>query len=88
MAAQVAQIDATRCSGCGRCISACALQLFAFQTQNWKKISVMQNVDQCSGCGECVARCAIGAVKLHQKPVDECIIPNGVTTTPNDQLRR
>ncbi|PKO62027.1 MAG: FeS-binding protein [Betaproteobacteria bacterium HGW-Betaproteobacteria-18] len=64
MTAKIAKIDATRCSGCGRCISACEFRLFAFETRAWKKTSVMHNADQCSGCGECAARCVIGAISM------------------------
>jgi ferredoxin len=70
MTSQIAQIDASRCSGCGRCISACALRLFAFETRHWKKISVMHDADLCNACGACVARCAIAAVSLVDKPAD------------------
>ena len=62
--AQTAQIDAARCTGCGRCISACELRLFAFETQHWKKTSVLQDPEHCTGCGTCVARCPTGAVQM------------------------
>ncbi len=58
---ELAHVDAARCSGCGRCVAACALRLFAFETHNWKKTSVMQDAERCSGCGDCVAKCPIDA---------------------------
>ena len=64
MVTLLAKIDPTRCSGCGRCISACEFRLFAFETKAWKKKSVLQNIDRCNGCGECASRCVIGALSL------------------------
>lgn len=60
----IAHIDPARCTGCGRCISACALRLIAFETKDWKKRSVMQDAERCTGCGDCAARCPVGAIKL------------------------
>lgn len=62
-----AKIDPTRCSGCGRCISACEFQLFSFETRAWKKKSVLQDIDRCNACGECVSRCVIGALSLVER---------------------
>ncbi len=64
MTTQVAQVDAARCTGCGRCISACDLRLFSFETHQWKKRSVMQDEHLCSACGACAARCPVQAVTL------------------------
>ncbi|WP_370654345.1 ATP-binding protein [Rhodoferax sp.] len=68
MTNQVAILDTTRCSGCGRCISACEFRLFSLETKAWKKRSVMLDVEQCSGCGVCAARCATGAISMGDKP--------------------
>lgn len=64
MASDIAHIDPARCTGCGRCISACALRLIAFETTNWKKRSVLQDTERCTGCGDCEARCPVGAINL------------------------
>ncbi|MDI1244838.1 MAG: 4Fe-4S binding protein [Rhodoferax sp.] len=64
MAAPVAHIDPARCTGCGRCISACALRLIAFETKDWKKRSVLQDAARCTGCGDCAAICPVGAIGL------------------------
>jgi NAD-dependent dihydropyrimidine dehydrogenase PreA subunit len=64
MAAEIAHIDPARCSGCGRCLSACELRLLAFETKAWKKRTVLQDIDRCSGCGECAARCPTGAISM------------------------
>ncbi|MBK5106293.1 MAG: 4Fe-4S binding protein, partial [Burkholderiales bacterium] len=57
-------VDQTRCSGCGRCISACELRLFSFETRNWKKTSVLSDSELCSGCGKCAQLCVTGAIVL------------------------
>ena len=58
------KIDQTRCSGCGRCLPACEFQLLAFETRDWKKTTVLRDVDRCNGCGECVQRCLIDALSM------------------------
>lgn len=62
------QIDAGRCSGCGRCIAACHLPIFTFQTQAWRKTAVVQQGKLCTGCGKCEQRCPVGAIALHAAP--------------------
>ena len=57
-------IDACRCSGCGRCIAACHLNLFAFEREGWRKISVLQDSARCSGCGKCAVQCPIDALRM------------------------
>ncbi|MBE0473542.1 ATP-binding protein [Rhodoferax sp.] len=64
MTAQIAHIDPTRCTGCGRCISACALGLIEFETRDWKKRSVVQDPERCTGCGDCAERCPFSAISL------------------------
>ena len=64
MRAQFPQIDAARCSGCGRCIGACELRLFAFERQGWRKVAVLQDESRCIGCGECADRCVVGALNM------------------------
>ncbi|NCP39815.1 MAG: 4Fe-4S dicluster domain-containing protein [Rhodoferax sp.] len=72
----VAHIDTARCSGCGRCISACDLRLFVFETHNWRKRAVLQDSEQCSGCGVCVARCSTGALGMVPAPAADAQAPD------------
>jgi ferredoxin len=67
MVTEIAQIDQARCSGCGRCISACEFRLFSFETKAWKKTSVLHDIDRCNGCGECASQCIIGALSMVEK---------------------
>ena len=71
MAGDIAFIDPARCTGCGRCISACALRLIAFETKDWKKRSVVQDPARCTGCGDCAARCPVDAIRLTTTPRDK-----------------
>ena len=67
MATRIPSIDAARCSGCGRCIAACHLPLFAFEQQGWRKVSTLQDSARCTGCAKCVAVCPIDAITMKQK---------------------
>lgn len=67
MAASIPIINTARCSGCGRCIAACHLRLFAFERQGWRKISVLQDMDRCTGCAQCNAMCPIDAISMEKK---------------------
>ncbi len=57
-----AKIDQARCSGCGRCISACKSRLIAFETRDWKKTAVLHDIERCDNCGECASRCVVEAI--------------------------
>jgi len=67
MAARIPRIDAARCSGCGRCIAACHLPLFAFEQQGWRKVSVLQDSARCTGCAKCAVVCPIDAITMPKK---------------------
>jgi ferredoxin len=67
MATRIPIIDGTRCSGCGRCIAACHLRLFAFEQHGWRKISVLQDGDRCSGCNKCAGVCPIDAISMNER---------------------
>jgi ferredoxin len=66
MPAQIAVVDAARCSGCGRCIAACHWSLFAFEKQGWRKVAVLQDSQRCTGCAVCAEKCVIGAISMAQ----------------------
>ncbi len=62
--AELAQIDAQRCTGCGRCIAACHLPIIAFATQGWRKFAVLNDAAACTGCQLCARRCPVGAIAM------------------------
>lgn len=61
-------LNSARCSGCGRCIAACAPALFHFETQAWRKRAVLTDAAVCSGCALCVRRCPTAALSLRCTP--------------------
>lgn len=67
MAARIPHINASRCSGCGRCIASCPLRLFAFELQGGRKVSVLQDSDTCNGCAKCAAHCPLDVIAM-KKP--------------------
>jgi len=67
MTSRIPIIEATRCSGCGRCIAACHLNLFAFERMGWRKVSVLQDAERCSGCNKCAGVCPIDAIRMSER---------------------
>jgi NAD-dependent dihydropyrimidine dehydrogenase PreA subunit len=54
--------DPERCSGCGRCISACPERLYTFEIINNRKRSLNKSPEKCSFCGRCVKACPLGII--------------------------
>jgi NAD-dependent dihydropyrimidine dehydrogenase PreA subunit len=57
-------IDAGRCTGCGRCVGACAPQLLSLETVRWKKHAVLHGAERCTGCRLCALRCPFDAITM------------------------
>jgi heterodisulfide reductase subunit A len=57
----VAYIDEEVCSGCGRCIEACAYDAIELDTK--RKVAGVNEV-VCEGCGACACACPNGACQL------------------------
>lgn len=64
MATRIPLIDATRCSGCGACIGACAPAVLAFERRGWRKVTVLQSATDCTGCAKCQVRCWTHAIRM------------------------
>jgi NAD-dependent dihydropyrimidine dehydrogenase PreA subunit len=63
-AARLPVVDADRCTGCGRCVGACDLQLLSLEALRWRKSAVLQASDCCTGCAACAASCPFRAITM------------------------
>ena len=59
------QIDAARCTGCGRCVGACAPHVLSLEAQGWEKSAVLHDADGCTGCRQCALICPFDAITMH-----------------------
>lgn len=64
-------VDASRCSGCGRCVSACPVEAVGLVSANDphepKKKKARINEETCLGCGVCARACPQGAIVLRAR---------------------
>lgn len=62
------EIDTERCTGCGKCVSACPVESLSLTSANdpKKKSRKKASLDEetCLGCGVCVRTCPTGALSL------------------------
>ncbi len=52
--------DRKRCSGCGRCISACPSRLYTLEPVGFRKLSVNIAPEKCTSCARCIQECPLG----------------------------
>jgi ferredoxin len=64
--ARLPTIDPQRCTGCGRCVSACEPRILSLEVLRWRKVSVLHEPQRCTGCGLCAVTCPFDAVTLHK----------------------
>jgi NAD-dependent dihydropyrimidine dehydrogenase PreA subunit len=62
--APLPDIDAARCTGCGRCIAVCTPHVLVFETVRWTKFTVLVEADACTGCSLCESRCPFNAITM------------------------
>jgi len=58
------KIDPGRCTGCGRCIAACAPHVLVLERVGWDKQSQLVDVSACTGCHHCAWRCPFDAITM------------------------
>ena len=61
-------INTVRCSGCGRCVSACPERLITLEVTGHRKHGLLVNPEQCSNCGTCITACLLEAITLPFSP--------------------
>jgi ferredoxin len=59
-------IDQRRCTGCGRCVAACAPHLLSLEIERWKKSAVLHNAERCTGCSACAVACPFHAIVMRR----------------------
>jgi NAD-dependent dihydropyrimidine dehydrogenase PreA subunit len=64
-------LDAARCSGCGRCVSACPEKLFSLETAGYRKQAVITEIEQCVLCGACIQVCPVEALTTETEKQDD-----------------
>jgi ferredoxin len=68
--AAVVTIDASKCNGCGKCVTVC--KDFEFKIVSGKAILVDQPLFGCIACGHCMAICPEGAIRV----TGRCLAPD------------
>ena len=64
--ARLPDIDPQRCTGCGRCVSACEPHLLSLEVQHWRKVSVLHGPERCTGCSLCAVICPFTAITMRK----------------------
>jgi ferredoxin len=72
-------VDASRCSGCGKCVFACPVEAVGLVSANDphepKKKKARVNEEICLGCGVCARACPQGVIALHAR--EKRVVPPG-----------
>ena len=57
-----------RCTGCGRCVAACAPAVLWLDTRAGRKRAVLHDPAGCTGCARCAVVCPFDAIRLRRTP--------------------
>jgi ferredoxin len=60
-------VDAQRCTGCGRCVAVCGPRLLSLEVVRWEKFSVLHEPDRCTGCSQCAVNCPFHAITMRME---------------------
>jgi ferredoxin len=66
-AARLPQIG-SRCTGCGRCVAACAVRVLWLERMGFDKRAVLHRPSGCTGCAQCAVVCPVHAVRMRRAP--------------------
>jgi ferredoxin len=85
-AKRLPDIDARRCTGCGRCVAACELHLLSLDAVRWEKFARLHDPDRCTGCSACAVNCPFQAIAMRER-VTAATFDGGVqvTTQPDER---
>jgi ferredoxin len=62
------EIDKTKCTGCGKCITVCPLDAISFTESAPGEKRAKCEEDLCLGCGVCYQACNHGAISMKPRP--------------------
>lgn len=64
--------DHAKCTGCGACMAACAVNAITMQEGKGGFLYPQINEAQCTGCGECTARCPVNEPRTNNFKRPDC----------------
>lgn len=64
------QVDALRCTGCGRCVAACPPHALSLEPVGWEKRTVLHDAPACDGCAKCFQVCPFDAIRMARRGQD------------------
>jgi ferredoxin len=62
------EVNAQRCTGCGRCVATCDPHALSLETQAWQKTAVLHAPQACTGCSDCARICPFRAIRMVKAP--------------------
>jgi NAD-dependent dihydropyrimidine dehydrogenase PreA subunit len=57
------ELDAGKCTGCGKCTEVCPHEVLRIETGNGRKVFITDK-DACMECGACAKNCPVAAVTV------------------------